>query len=311
MLTLGIDTSNYTTSCALFDSTTGEAAQRRVLLPVPRGGRGLRQSEAVFVHLKQLPGLLEELLEGAEPLAAVGVSVRPRDAEGSYMPCFLAGETVARGIAAAAKIPFKGFSHQAGHLAAALYGADALELAVQPFLAFHVSGGTTECLLVRPGKEQPFDIRILGKTLDLAAGQVIDRVGVMLGTPFPAGPALEKLAGESEAPPFRPALKGGDCCLSGLENRCAALLEQGTPAAQIAAFCQNAVGETILAMAKFAAKKRPGLPFVFAGGVMSNAFIRQKIGDRIERAKFAPAGLSADNAVGPAILCTVQEVPTC
>jgi len=306
MLILGIDTSNYTTSCALYSRCTGEIVQRRLLLPVPHGERGLRQSEAVFIHLKQLPRLLEELLDGSEPIEAVGVSVRPRDIDGSYMPCFLAGETVARAIAAAGKIPVRYFSHQAGHLAAALYGADALELAERPFLAFHASGGTTECLHVRPRDGYPFDIEILGKTLDLAAGQIIDRVGVMLGLEFPAGPALEKLAGDAPTLPlFRPTLKDGDCCLSGLENRCDAMLKQGVPAEQIAAFCQDAVGETLLAMAELAAKEYSGLPFVFAGGVMGNAFLRRKISEKIEDAKFAPASLSADNAVGPAILCSM------
>jgi len=282
-----------------------------MLLPVPNGERGLRQSEAVFIHLKQLPGLLEELLEGSGPLACVGVSARPRDVDGSYMPCFLAGETVARAVAAAGKIPVKRFSHQAGHLAAALYGAGELELVGRPFLAFHVSGGTTECLYVRPGGECPFDSQILGKTLDLSAGQVIDRVGVMLGTQFPAGPELEKLAAEVEAMPFKPVLKGGDCCLSGLENRCAAMLNKGAPAAQVAAFCQNAVGDTILAMAEFAVRSHPGLPFIFAGGVMSNAYLRQKIQNRIDCAKFAPADLSADNAVGAAILAQLKGAASC
>ena len=305
MTTLGFDTSNYTTSCAIYNSDTGQVNQHRKLLPVEKGERGLRQSEAVFAHLKQLPGLLDALFETGRPPDAIGVSVRPRDVEGSYMPCFLVGETVARGIAATGKIPIMKFSHQAGHLAAALYGAGALELITQPFLAFHASGGTTECLLVNPGKRHPFEVSILGKTLDLAAGQVIDRVGVLLGTGFPAGPELERMAAQTKPLPFKPALKGADCCLSGLENQCAGLLEEGKPPEQIAAFCQNAVGETLLAMAGQATKMHPGLPFVFAGGVMSNNFLRQRIEERVEGAKFAPASLSADNAVGIAILAAI------
>jgi len=303
MVTLGLDTSNYTTSTALYNNQTGIATQRRVLLPVSYGEKGLRQSDAVFHHVKQLPALLEELLEGGELLSAVGVSVRPRDVKGSYMPCFLSGEMAARSIGAAGRIPVLSFSHQAGHLAAALYGAGELRLMKEIFLAFHASGGTTECLLVSPGKEHPFEVEILGKTLDLAVGQVIDRVGVMLGLGFPAGIELEKLAARAEKPPrFKPVLKDGDCCLSGLENQCAALLEKGRPPCEIAAFCQSAVGETLLAMAKLAAEKYPGIPFVFAGGVMSNAFIRERIAAEIKGAVFAPASLSADNAAGVAVL---------
>ena len=306
MMFLGIDTSNYTTSTALYDSQTGKATQRQLLLAVPHGQKGLRQSDAVFLHVKQLPGLLEALLEGQPPLSAVGVSVRPRDVDGSYMPCFLAGEMAARAIGAAGKIPVRGFSHQAGHIAAALYGLGELELAKQPFLAFHASGGTTECLLVRPGKEHPFQVEIVGRTLDLAAGQIIDRVGVMLGLDFPAGPHLEKLAAVSEnALPFKPVLKDGDCCLSGLENQCAALFEKGALPTDIAAFCQKAVGATLLEMAKAAVRAYAGIPFVFAGGVMSNEFIRQMIAGQIKLARFAPSHLSTDNAVGAAILCRI------
>ena len=304
MITLGIDTSNYTTSVALYDSDGEDLTQRQALLPVPLGEKGLRQSDAVFAHLKQLPGLLEELMEGRPSPDAVGVSIRPRDMQGSYMPCFLAGETAARAIAAAGKLPVMGFSHQAGHIAAALFGGQCLEVANAPFLAFHLSGGTTECLLVRPGSENPFDVELLGETLDLSAGQVIDRVGVMLGLPFPAGPHLEELAARSENTlPGKPVLKGGDCCLSGLENQSVALLAKGCAPAEIAAFCQRTVGETVLGMAKAAAKRHPGLPFLFAGGVMRNGFIRQLIAEGIAGARFAPPALSADNAAGPAILC--------
>jgi len=304
MIYLGLDTSNYTTSAALYDSHTGEATQQRTLLAVPHGQKGLRQSDAVFLHVKQLPSLLEALMEGQPSPSAVGVSARPRDAYGSYMPCFLAGEMAARAIGIAGKIPVFSFSHQAGHLAAALYGMEELELAKQPFLAFHASGGTTECLLVSPGKEHPFDVEILGRSLDLAVGQIIDRVGVMLGLEFPAGRQLEVLAASSKtAMPFKPVLKDGNCCLSGLENQCAALIEKGVAPADIAAFCQKAVGETLLEMVKVVANKYAGMPVVFAGGVMSNAYIRQMIAGEIKSARFAPAHLSTDNAVGAAVLC--------
>lgn len=302
MLSLGIDTSNYTTSAALYDGTGWKA--ERLLLPVGEGKLGLRQSDAVFLHVKQLPGLLESLLSQAtEPVTAIGVSTRPRDAEGSYMPCFLAGEMAARSIGGALGLPWQGFSHQAGHLAAALLGAEALELMDKPFLAFHASGGTTECLLSLPGKDKPLEITTLGKTLDLNAGQIIDRVGLLLGLPFPAGPHLEQLAGG--LPPSRKpkaVLKEGDCCLSGLENQCREMVDRKEPTEEIARFCQESVGRSILEMARHTRRQHPSLPFVFAGGVMSNGRIREMIQAELADARFAPPALSADNAVGAAVL---------
>ena len=94
---LGIDTSNYTTSVAVYDSEANKVYQTKKLLPVKQGELGLRQSDAVFHHTKQLPDMVE-LLFAEHDFApeAVSVSVRPRNIEGSYMPCFLCGEGFAR-----------------------------------------------------------------------------------------------------------------------------------------------------------------------------------------------------------------------
>ena len=125
----GIDTSNYTTSVALFDSDTGEVWMEKKLLPTKEGSLGLRQSDAVFAHVKQLGDLAHRLMDGREGVvSAVGVSVFPRRAEGSYMPCFLVGETAAEMLGAVNHIPVHKFSHQEGHLAAALYSAKKLSL---------------------------------------------------------------------------------------------------------------------------------------------------------------------------------------
>ncbi|MGI6403952.1 MAG: peptidase M22 [Oscillospiraceae bacterium] len=299
---LGIDTSNYTTSAALYNG--GTLLQEKLPLPVKEGELGLRQSDAVFLHVKQLPILLETLLpQAGGNLAGVGVSTRPRDVEGSYMPCFLSGELAARSIAAGLGVSCHFFSHQAGHIVAVLLGSGSLELIERPFLAMHLSGGTTECLLVRPGAEQPFDITLLGHTLDLSAGQVIDRVGKMLGLAFPAGPALEQLAAHAQGG-IRPktVLKQANCCFSGLENQCRTLLEQGEAPARVARFCQESVGNTVLQMAKKAQELYPGLPFVFGGGVMSNQSIRRLLQAHLPDARFATPALSADNAAGTAVL---------
>ena len=296
---LGIDTSNYTTSCAVFRQ--GTAIQRKRLLPVPEGQLGLRQSDAVFSHIKALGPLMDELMgEYTGGITAVGVSVRPRDVEGSYMPCFLSGLAAAQTAAAAMHVPLYRFSHQAGHVAAALYGAGRLDLIDERFLAFHLSGGTTECLLVEdlPGGR----ITRLSATNDLNAGQVVDRVGGMLGLRFPAGIELERLALQSDRKyRVRIAVTNGQICLSGIENRCKKLLTDGAAPCDVAKYCLDAIESALTVMAQ-SAKDATGLDtMLFAGGVMSNTLIRKSIEERFSGI-FAPPVYSSDNAVGIAVL---------
>ena len=196
-LFLGIDTSNYTTSCALYDSKTGEITQQKKLLPVKEGQLGLRQSDAVFHHTAQLHSLFSDLVKDVDTkqIAAVGASNRPRPLKGSYMPCFTVGENTAKILSSALKVPLYTFSHQEGHIAAALYSAKREDLFDKKFLAFHVSGGTTEAVIAN-GSGYGFELEAAAKTLDLNAGQAVDRVGLMLGLKFPCGAELEKLTQE-------------------------------------------------------------------------------------------------------------------
>ena len=198
MKILGIDTSNYTTSAALYDTESGIVVQSKKLLPVKKGELGLRQSDAVFHHTKQLPEIFGRLFEEASVIPeAIGVSVRPRNIDGSYMPCFLCGEGLADSLSAVNNIPVYKTSHQVGHILAALYSAGKLDFVNRRFIAFHVSGGTTDCLLVEPDSENVIKITELGTSLDLKAGQAVDRVGLMLGLDFPCGIQLEALAEKS------------------------------------------------------------------------------------------------------------------
>ena len=215
MSVLGLDTSNYTTSVALFDGETGVNLGH--LLEVRPGELGLRQSDALFQHVKRLPQLLEQLEIG--DIQAVGASTRPRAVEGSYMPCFLAGESQGRGIAAALGVPFYAHSHQQGHLAAAAWSAGRMDLLNAPFLAWHLSGGTTELLLVRP-EGTSVTAEIIGGTSDLSAGQLIDRTGVLLGLRFPAGKALDELYAQADAC-YEPRVKLKDLTfsLSGIDRK--------------------------------------------------------------------------------------------
>lgn len=299
---LGFDTSNYTTSAALFFPETGTIRQEKKLLPVPQGQKGLRQSDCVFHHTVQLPQVTEALLREPAPLAAVCASAVPRMQAGSYMPCFLAGVAAGRITAKTNDVPYYETSHQHGHLAAAAFGAGRLDLLNGRFLAFHVSGGTTEAVLVEPDKTEIFRCTLAAESLDLKAGQAIDRAGVMLGLPFPCGAALEALAAKSgRVFKIRPTLRSGCPSLSGIENKCRAMLEREEPAEDIAAFCLQAVAAALEEMTEHLLQAYGDLPLLYAGGVMSNTMIRDRFVSRFG-AHFAPPALSADNAAGVAIL---------
>lgn len=303
MRTLGIDTSNYTTSACIYDSETGEVFQQKLLLPVKRGEKGLRQSDAVFHHTARLYPIVEQLFDqcGAG-FDAIGVSEKPRDVEGSYMPCFLVGVNAARCIGAATGKPVYGFSHQAGHIAAALFSSGKMNLMKEKFIAFHVSGGTSEMLRVSPGNERVFDVEIIGETLDLNCGQAVDRAGVMMGLSFPCGKELEALALKSEEK-YNPkvCVKSGNCSLSGLENQCRKMLDSGECKENVARYCLDFICKTLEKMTEYALSEYGNLPLVFAGGVMSNSIIREKIQSRFG-ASFAQPDFSCDNAAGVAIL---------
>ena len=322
---VGIDTSNYTTSAAA--CTTDESGEITVIanckapLPVAEGARGLRQSDAVFAHVKNLPAVVRDLRsileEGNCQIAAVGVSATPRDAADSYMPCFLTGIIAAESLAAGSGTEVRRFSHQSGHIMAALYSSGALsegKLLTDDFLAFHVSGGTTEAVVAHP-REGGFDVEIKGYGADLHAGQVIDRVGVMMGLDFPCGKALEELAVQNTKPlpQIKTSVKEGICHLSGLENQAAALWKQTADPALVAAYTLTTIGKSLRKMtdqlqAKRAETGEKPLPVVYAGGVMSNKFIRPILtGGAGWKVYFSEPAFSADNAAGTAILTALAS----
>lgn len=304
---VGIDTSNYTTSVALCSYDGTVLANLKRLLPVSEGECGLRQSDAVFAHVRNLPILMQELrpyLEGRKILA-VGYSARPRQAEDSYMPCFLAGKAAAESMAAPLDAPLLPFTHQDGHVMAALYSAGRTDLLQSgtPFAAFHVSGGTTEVLLVDPDIDG-FSISLAGKTADLHAGQAIDRVGVMMGLQFPCGREMEKLAETftEKLPTPRVCVKNGDCNLSGLQNLAEKLWRESGDRARVSAYVFSFLGRTLEKMTAALDEAHPGLPVIYAGGVMSNRYLQTLLGKR-KNTYFAEPAFSADNAAGIALLC--------
>jgi N6-L-threonylcarbamoyladenine synthase len=220
------------------------------------------------------------------------------------MPCFLSGIATAKAIAAALNVPTVECSHQDGHLMAAMYSAGATDtLLVGDFAAFHVSGGTTELLYVTP-QENAFSVALLGQSLDLHAGQAVDRIGVMMGLKFPCGPALEEAAAACSArvPKPRINIKGYDCHLSGLENLAAKLYRDTQDVSLTAAYTLDFIAQTLCAMCDEVQRNTPELPILFAGGVMSNRRIQAAIAAK-HRAYFATPQFSADNAAGVALLC--------
>ena len=274
-LCLGIDTSNYTTSVALFD--------------------------ALFQHVKHLPEIFAALraegrLDGC--IAAVGASTKPRWVEGSYMPCFLAGESQGRGIADTLGVPFFPCAHQQGHIAAAAWSAGRPDLLDRPHLAWHLSGGTTELLYVQPDGVSVWAQK-LGGTSDISAGQLIDRTGQLLGLPFPAGKALDGLYGQADVcQNYTVKINDLTFSLSGMENKVRELVERGTPPANVARFVVDTVVKAVLRTTDKALEQYPGLPVLCSGGVASNSALRAALRDAV----FAPPQYSTDNALGVAIL---------
>ena len=225
-VSLGIDTSCYTTSVACADHKS-IVFEKRTMLSVPFGNRGLRQSEGLYQHIRQLSPLLCDLFEAVDPqhIGAIAVSASPTAREDSYMPVFLAGLKQAESLAAALKVPLYRVDHQSGHIRAALYGNEKL-LDCDRFLTAHVSGGTTDVLLVEPHRNAAYRIDPIGTSTDLHAGQFVDRVGVALNLPFPAGKHLEALALQAQEKTVKIAstVKGANCSLSGAESAAQRLL---------------------------------------------------------------------------------------
>ena len=266
--TLGIDTSNYATSLAVFDTAGEVVCAKKRFLPVKEGQLGLRQSDALFHHTVALPEMMQELAQEFDltKIDAVGVSQKPRPVEGSYMPCFLAGVSAAAAFAQAKGIPLVRTTHQQGHAAAALFAAKGEQLFAEKVLLFHISGGTTDLLLC----DQVRQITTLGTSTDLYAGQAVDRVGVKLGFGFPAGAEVSRLA-----------------------TQCGEY---------VCKYCLLCVADTVVKMTKAAQKEYPGLPVVCAGGVMSSDIIRAWVQKRLPQVYFVPGMYSSDNAIGVSIL---------
>ena len=301
---LGVDTSNYMTSAALVSLAGEVLADRRKFLPVPSGAVGLRQSDALFLHIKQWPEVLAGIPLAEHKLRAVAVSSSPRPHASSYMPVFLAGQSLGLSVAQGAQVPLYTFSHQEGHLRAALS-----HLPQQPtsdFVAVQISGGTTDVLYVSPREEGGYALRLLATGVDLHAGQFIDRVGVHMGAEFPCGMFLDNLAERLSGPPYAipAAVKGGTISFAGPATAAIRALDRGVPHGQVAAGVFRCIANSLEKVLRHSLKEYRGSLVVLCGGVAANTHIRARLTQRMARLSFLPApeGLAGDNAVGTALL---------
>jgi len=320
---LGLDTSCYTTSVGIVNEQGMVVKDLRRILQVKSGERGLRQSEALFQHVKNIPQLLAEAVadtgDGLK-LKAIGYSGRPRPREESYLPVFLAGENFGKALAYSAGVPAYPFTHQEGHIRAALVDT-ALRLTTKNkrFLGFHLSGGTTEVLLVEKAGQGGYHLQILGGTTDLHAGQMLDRLGVAMGLPFPAGRHLEELAKESLrqaegrvggtepgviVDPLPISVQDLSLSLSGPTSAAFRRLEAGAHLPDLAWAIQDCLLRSVAALLKNAVRKSGCRQILFFGGVASNSYLRQGLISSFPQLElyFARPELSTDNGVGIALL---------
>ncbi len=298
---LGVDTSNYTTSVSVVDLSGNIVFDKRIILDVKEGNRGLRQSEAVYEHVRNLPLITSEM--DKFPISAVCASSRPRDVDGSFMPCFLVGKNFAKAFSDILHVPYFETTHQEGHIASALYGND-MDTSGD-FLFVHMSGGTTEILLCRK-EGSSFKSRIIGGTTDISAGQFVDRTGVLLGMKFPAGAHMDEEYDGNKDYTLPTSVKGSYMSFAGVETKISSLINKGeiTREAAVSAVFR-CVGRSIARSVENAAKEYDINNILIGGGVASSENIRELIRQEVSFKRkifYAKGKLSSDNAVGVALI---------
>ena len=304
-LFIGVDTSNYTTSVSCV-SDEGIVFEKRTMLSVPLGERGLRQSDAVFQHVRNLPPLIQAMLDSIDrtSVTAVAVNAKPTDGEDSYMPVFLAGRLAAVSIASSLGVPLIETTHQAGHVRVAMFGQEAY-FSDTRFLALHLSGGTTDLLRVQTEGSRIAAIERIGGCADLHAGQFVDRVGVALGLPFPSGVSLEQLANNATDRTMKlpSSVRELVCSLSGQESQCQRWFESGVAKEAIAFAVYDCLSRTLAKLLQNAFSATDCKTVLLTGGVSGSALLRELLAERMNvELYYAPKGLSSDNAAGTALI---------
>lgn len=303
---MGIDTSCYTTSLAVIDREGTLIADERIMLDVNMGDRGLRQSEGVFRHIRNTGALFDRIkpIVKSYDIAAVCASVRPRPVEGSYMPVFSVGENIAKVLSSALDIPYLPTSHQENHIAAGVWSAGGPK--AERFLVFHLSGGTTE-LLMASDTGNGYRIENIGGTTDISAGQLVDRIGVSMGLPFPCGPYLEELAGTAGELPVNNRISywtdGLRISYSGPETMAKRMLEKSVDKPLVALSVMDCISRSLGDVLERACDRSGAADVLMVGGVSSNRHLRMYLSDRLNGNLFFPRPeYCKDNSVGNALL---------
>ncbi len=308
-LFLGVDTSCYTTSLAMMHD--GQMISLKKPLEVKSGECGLRQSEAFFQHSKNLPVLFEEarscIANKSYGEVVITVSSKPRSVDGSYMPVFLAGHGYARAIAAMLGAKLVETSHQDGHIMAAMYSCKNYSIMEKPFLTYHVSGGTTELLLAEKSGSG-FKCSIVGGTLDLPAGQFVDRIGVKLGFDFPCGRFTDYSACEyaGDKPRVKTCVKDGYINFSGEETRYERMISDICDKEYISYCTMKCISDSLKKSVEYAKEKYKVDNVLMVGGVSSSSFIRSEF-SQMPGVFFAEPELSTDNAAGICVLGKMKD----
>lgn len=310
---LGIDTSAYTTSVAITDIESHEVIidKRKVLL-VPFGQKGLRQQDAVFQHLKNFQELYEQIDSELDlkRVEIVSVSSRPRNVEGSYMPVFTVGQNYGAVIAKTLNCQYIEYSHQENHIAASLIND--YKIINDNMLAIHISGGTTEFLRVRKSNKG-YDAVIEGQSLDITFGQLIDRIGTLMEFPFPCGMHMENhLINNPKIENIKLPKISGDANinLSGMENYFGNLYNTNIYSKQTIIHSMfNYVADCIVHIINNIKNMEDIRTIIIAGGVASNSIIRNAVIEKLTKYKviFPTKENSSDNAVGVSILPIIDR----
>ncbi len=304
---IGFDTSCYTTSIAAISLDKEVILNKKILLKVKKDSKGLRQSEAVFQHVNNLGELGNSINETLKKYNIIGVcaSSKPRPLDNSYMPVFTVGCNFAKLISSINNCSYFETSHQENHIEASLFRNELKNK--KRFLAVHMSGGTTEILLVNK-KLDGYNIEIVGGSLDVSFGQLVDRIGVNLGYDFPCGKYIDEDAIKCDIKikeGLKTSVKEGYMNLSGIENQINKVLNDYSKE-YISKLLLDTLVRCMYKSLSYICKKYEIDEVLFAGGVSASKYISKELKNKLKKDRvityFTENKYATDNALGCAII---------